>query len=60
MVELSVFDVTGRKVSTLINSFLSAGTYSLNFDSGELSSGVYFYKLKAGDFVAVKKMALIK
>jgi hypothetical protein len=44
----------------MIDGFLDAGIYVVNFDSGNLSSGVYFYKLEAGNFIGVRKMVLIK
>lgn len=59
-VQLDVYSVTGEKVVTLVNQSLSAGTYEAEFDASQLSSGVYFYKLEAGNFVSVKKMVLIK
>lgn len=59
-VSLEVFDVLGRKVTTLVNSRQTAGTYSVNFNASRLSSGVYFYRLQAGTFVATKKMLLVK
>ncbi|GJQ61482.1 MAG: hypothetical protein SCALA702_05350 [Melioribacteraceae bacterium] len=57
---LNVYSVSGEKVATLINQSLSAGTYEAEFDATQLSSGVYFYKLEAGNFVSVKKMMLLK
>ena len=59
-VSLKVFDVLGKEVATLINSFLSAGTYKYDFDGSNLSSGVYFYKLETDGFVDTKKMYLVK
>lgn len=59
-VELRIYDVLGKEVQTLVNSQLSPGTYSANFDASRLASGVYFYTIKAGDFVSSKKMMLIK
>jgi hypothetical protein len=52
----------GKEVATLINEFKDAGSYNVEFrvESLELSSGIYFYQLKAGDFVETKKMLLIK
>jgi hypothetical protein len=50
----------GREVRTLVNEFQSANTYSVNFDASDLSSGVYLYKLQAGDFLDSRKMILIK
>jgi len=59
-VTLNVFDVTGREVANLVNSQMPAGNYNVNFDASSITSGVYFYRLQAGDFTATKKMILIK
>jgi len=57
---LQVFDILGREVITLVNENLQPGNYTINFDAGNLSSGVYFYKLTSGSFTQTKKMMLIK
>jgi subtilisin-like proprotein convertase family protein len=59
-VRLEVFDVLGRKVSTLVRERKSSGSYQVNFNGAGLASGVYFYRLQAGSFVETKKMLLIK
>ncbi|HLT24099.1 MAG TPA: S8 family serine peptidase [Ignavibacteria bacterium] len=59
-VTLKVYDVAGREVESLISRQLNAGTYIADFTAKNLSSGVYFYSLQAGDFVQVKKMVLLK
>ncbi len=59
-VTLKVFDVTGREVAVLENGFRNAGNHTVNFDASTLSSGIYFYRLEAGDFVETRKMMLIK
>ena len=59
-VNLKVYDVMGREVAQLINETQSAGTHHYNFDASALSSGIYFYKISAGDFISVKKMTLLK
>lgn len=59
-VKLVVYDVLGKEVKTLVNSKLNAGVYETGFDAGSLSSGVYFYRLDAGEFSAVKKMMVLK
>ena len=59
-VSLKVFDLLGREVKTLINEEKSAGSYSLNFSAIGLPSGVYFYKLTAGNFSETKKMTVMK
>lgn len=60
LVSLKVFDVLGREVSTLVNEVLTAGTHECTFNGSGLSSGVYFYQIKAGDFVSTKKFTLMK
>jgi photosystem II stability/assembly factor-like uncharacterized protein len=57
---LKIFDVLGRKISTLVNEKQSPGTYEISFDGSNLSSGIYFYKLVAGDFTETKRMVLLK
>jgi hypothetical protein len=59
-VKLSVFDVLGKEVATLVNEVQTAGNHQVTFDSHALSSGMYFYKLTAGSFTQVKKMTLTK
>jgi len=59
-VRLVIYDVLGREVATLVNQQLKPGTYEVEWDAGNYPSGVYFYKLKAGDFTDTRKMILIK
>lgn len=59
-VKLNIYDITGKEVKQLINRFMNAGKYNLQFDGKDLNSGIYFYKLTAGDFISVKKMILVK
>ncbi len=59
IVSLKVFDILGREVRTLLNEYKQPGKYQVSFDAGELSSGVYFYKMTAGEFSDVKKMILV-
>jgi hypothetical protein len=59
-VNLKIYDVMGREVAVLVNGRQQAGVYEVNFNATSLASGTYFYKLTAGDFVSVKKMALLK
>ncbi len=59
-VTLAVFDLTGRKVATLVNERLSPGEYQRVFDSTNLASGVYLYRLQVGGQVLVKKMVLLR
>jgi hypothetical protein len=59
-VTLKVYNLLGQLVKTLVNEYKSPGSYKVNFDAGNLSSGIYFYVITAGDFNSVKKMILIK
>jgi hypothetical protein len=59
-VTLQVFDVNGRKVMTLVDDELHSGEHEVVFDAGNLPSGVYIYRLQAGNFVEQKKMEMIK
>ncbi len=59
-VTLEIFNTLGQLVSTLIDSRLTPGTYSVPWDASQYTSGVYFYRLSAGDEVLTKKMLLIK
>lgn len=59
-VSLKVFDILGSEIATLVEKNLRAGSYEFNFDASNLSSGIYFYKIKAGNFEQVKKMNLLK
>ncbi len=60
MVRLNVYDILGREVSVLVNERKNAGVYEVMFDALGLSSGVYLYRLQAGDFVEVKKLIVVK
>jgi len=59
-VKISVFDISGREVKVLVNESLSPGAYETDFAAENLSSGTYFYKIEAGEFVSTKKMILVK
>lgn len=59
-VSLVVYNVLGKVVSVLINEEKNAGTHEINFNGVDLSSGVYFYKIQAGEFTSTKKMILLK
>ena len=59
-VAIKVFDILGREVGTLVNEEKAAGNYKVNFEASNLSSGVYFYSIRAGDYVETKKMVLIR
>jgi beta-glucosidase len=57
---LKVYDILGREVTTLIDGEKSAGIHTVSWDASHLSSGMFFYRLKVGDFIDVKKMILMK
>ena len=61
-VSLKVYDVLGKEVATLVNEYRNAGSYNVQFTMNnlQLSSGIYFYQLKTGDFFETKKMTLVK
>ena len=59
-VKLKVFDVLGRQVAELVNQQQNAGSYEVNFNASNLSSGLYFYTIETGSFKATKKMMLLK
>jgi type IX secretion system substrate protein len=59
-VYLRVYDILGREVKTLINEELAAGEYEYDFEAKNMSSGFYYYSLRAGENVSVKKMVLVK
>jgi subtilisin-like proprotein convertase family protein len=59
-VKLIVYDLLGKEVTKLVNEKLKAGEYEVSFKGGGLASGIYIYKLEAGDFADTKKMILIK
>jgi hypothetical protein len=60
LVTLKVYDILGKEVAVLVNEEKSPGEYEVNFNAANLSSGVYFYQLKSGDFIQNKKMILLK
>jgi hypothetical protein len=59
-VNLAVYDVSGRKVAELVNGWREAGTHEVTFDATALAAGVYFCRIEAGDFSAVRKLVLMK
>jgi hypothetical protein len=59
-VNLKVYDVLGNEAALLVSEEQSAGTYEVEFNASQFSSGIYFYKLQAGSFVETKKMILMK
>jgi len=59
-VKLDVINVMGQTVATVVNEQMNTGIYSVTFDAKYLPSGIYFYRISAGDFTAIKKMTLMK
>lgn len=59
-VTLKVYDVLGNEVAVLVNEEKPAGSYDVAFDASKLASGVYYYQIKAGEFIETKKMILLK
>jgi len=60
LVRLKIYDVLGREVATLVDSNQQKGSHQITFNASQLASGIYFYRLRAGDKVIVKKMLLMK
>lgn len=60
LVRLSIYNILGRQVATLVNDFRRAGYYDADFNASDLASGLYFYKLESGSFTETKRMLLIK
>ena len=60
VVVLKVYDILGKEIATLVNESLKPGSYEVTFDGSNLPSGIYFYQLRAGDFVETKKLILLK
>lgn len=59
-VSIKLYDITGREVSTLVNEQHQAGYYDYSFNASHLASGVYFYRIQAGEFSDIKRMVLVK
>jgi uncharacterized membrane protein len=59
-VKLSIYNAIGEKIAELMNEVKSAGTYDVDFNASELSSGIYLYRLEAGEFIQTRKMSLMK
>lgn len=59
-VSIKVYDISGKEITTLVNSQLNKGSYTVDFDATNISTGVYFYKITSGSFTETKKMLLIK
>jgi hypothetical protein len=59
-VSLKVYDILGNEVAVLVNDYRDAGSYEVEFNSDQLSSGIFFYTLSSGNYTATKKMILIR
>jgi flagellar hook assembly protein FlgD len=59
-VNLSIYNIQGMKIATLVSDRMNQGTHSVQFDGSGLASGVYYYQLSAGNMKNVKKMVLVK
>jgi hypothetical protein len=59
-VTLKIYDVLGREVATLVDEMRAAGIYQETFNANRLASGLYFYRLTAGNFGQIRKMMLVK
>ncbi len=59
-VSLIIYNLVGKELETLVNQEQSPGEYKVNFNASRYSSGIYFYRLEAGDYTEIEKMALIK
>ena len=60
VVKLTIYDILGREAATLVNERLQSGIYEIEWDASDYSSGIYFYKIIAGDYSETKRMVLIK
>jgi flagellar hook assembly protein FlgD len=59
-VVVAIFNGLGQRVATLVNGDVEAGNHSVRFDGSNLASGVYYYRIQAGNFVQTKKLILIR
>ena len=60
IIELNVYDVSGKEIAKLVKQNLNAGVYDVSFDASGLPSGVYFYSLRYSEFVQTRKMLYVK
>ena len=59
-VSLKIYNLLGQEVRSLVSTVQPAGRYTVHFDAGSLSTGVYFYRMQAGAFTQIRKMVLVK
>ncbi len=60
MVKLTLYNILGQEIRTLVNEMKEAGTHTINIDASDLNSGMYIYKIESGSFVQTRKMTLVK
>jgi hypothetical protein len=60
LISIKLYNLLGQEVKILLNEFKEKGIYEVDFDASSLSSGIYFYRLQAGNYTAVKKLQLLK
>ncbi len=60
IVSIKIYDILGREIKTLVNKYQQSGNYEIQFNAAGLASGVYFYQLRADDFISTKKMILLR
>jgi|GEM_PF-1257941 len=59
-VQLTIYNILGQEVGTLVDERLAAGEYDITFEARDLAAGLYFYRIQAGSFIETKKMLLVK
>jgi hypothetical protein len=59
-VKLTIYDILGQEIGTLVNEYKESGIYTINFEASEFNSGIYVYKLEANRFIQARKMILVK
>jgi hypothetical protein len=59
-VSLQVYNIEGKLIDNLVKGVFEAGIYNISYDAGSLPSGIYFYKLTAGNYTQTRKMVLVK
>ena len=59
-VQISIYDASGKEIKSLVNGFRAAGNYVVNFDAGNLASGIYYYRILTNNFIKTNKMILLR
>ena len=57
---LTVFDLSGHEIATLVNEYKTAGVHKVNFGGNKLSAGTYFYKMQFGEMIETRKLVFLK